>query len=199
MRSFLLFLILNNWSRWGWWMCQMDQQCFGSNASPKWACARCCVQVRWGWAQTWWSHAVGDAVWRQVSHHSVLWASSWNRSDHLPPWSWPGCPLPSALSTFPHSALQHCYSIHVECEDIKIWKINNSRCSLLTKVFRSLGSQCSHNRCATCFQLRGKTEQHFSSHSSFPAASVSRCFLLCPQLRVLHQPAETKRLLVCFH
>lgn len=135
MRSCQLFLILNNWSWWGWWMRQMDQQFFSSNASPKWASVsaafseRCCVQVRWGWDQTWWSHTVGDAVWRQVSHHSVLWASYGNRSDHL------RCLIfarvTSPLSTFRHSTLQNCYSIRVECENIKIWK--KVRSSLLTK------------------------------------------------------------------
>ncbi len=37
---------------------------------------------------TWWSHAVGDAVLRQVSHRAMLWASYWNkdmfRSSPLP-------------------------------------------------------------------------------------------------------------------
>lgn len=206
MRSCRLFLILNNWSRWSWCMHQMDQQCFGSNASPKWACVRCCVQVRRGRAQTWWSHAVGDAVWRQVSHQSVLWASYWNRSDHPP--LQPSStvldhgqgvfsPLPSALFTAVHSStvIPSVWNVRIS----KFGKQSIAGVVYWQKVFCSVISQGSHNQGAYFFQLRGKTKQHFSSHPSFPPASVSRCCLLCPQLCVLHQPAETKRLLVCFH
>lgn len=91
-RSYRSYLIFNNWFRWGWWMHLDGSAGLNNSASPKWECVlaavsqRGRVRVRWGWDAAWWSHAVGDAALRQVSHHHFcgLLTGTETRSDHLP-------------------------------------------------------------------------------------------------------------------
>lgn len=85
-RSWRSYSIFNNWLGWAWWMHPEGSAGLNNNAPPKWECVLAAVwqhgrvRVRWGgWDEAWWSHTVGDAALRQVSHCLFLWASYGNR------------------------------------------------------------------------------------------------------------------------
>lgn len=93
--------------------------------------------------KTWWSHAVAHAVLRQVSHHSFLWASYGNRSDH-PPHPPPPCSPLYAVRLLDHyqgSPSPPSSALFRLLTSRKV-KINNNSCSLLSNVFHKILSHC---------------------------------------------------------